>query len=314
MDAMKKILFFLFLLSITFNAFGLGAKTSLMDKNVRLQIFLLKNDFSPGKIDGKSGKFTALVLNLYKKAHPLESNLSIEKSLAQISPLFISYKIQDEEKKFVGVVPDKPSEQAHKKYMPYRFYAELIADRYHTDIAFLQQLNPKKNMKRLKPGDEVTVPNVEPFRIENISDQKVHKQTKFAKRTIKINTKTGILTLYEGEKTLAVFPVTSGSKDLPSPKGVWKIKKITYLPFFRYDKKMLNEGKYSNKYYNIPPGPNSPVGIVWMGLNKTGIGIHGTDTPHTIGRSVSHGCIRLSNSDAVKLSKMVTFNIPVHIE
>ena len=311
---MKKILIFLFLLCIVFQASAQGAKSSLLDKNVRLQIFLLQNDFSPGKIDGRSGKFTALVLNLYKKAHPLETTQSIDKSLEQISPLFISYTIRKEDKTFIGEVPEKPSAQAHKKYMPYRSFAEMIADRFHIDIAFLKKLNPKKDMKKLQPGDELSVPNVAPFLIEKISDKKVHKQSKFSKRSIKINTKNRILTLYEGEKILAVFPITPGSTDLPTPKGKWKIQKITYLPWFRYDKKMLNEGKHSKHYYNIPPGPNSPVGVVWVGLNKRGIGIHGTDTPQTIGRSVSHGCIRLSNWDAVKLSKMVTSNIPVKID
>ena len=100
---------------------------------------------------------------------------------------------------------------------------------------------------------------------------------------------------------------------MPTPIGVWKVKKITYLPWFRYDKKMLYEGEHSSNYYNIPPGPNSPVGVVWIGLNKPGIGIHGDNTPQTIGRSTSHGCIRLSNWDAVKLSKMITTNIPVQI-
>ncbi len=311
---MKKILIFLFFLCISFYASAYGANTIQFDKNVRLQIFLLQNDFSPGKIDGRSGKFTAQALNIYKKAHPLESAQDIDKSLEQISPLFISYKIRKEDKTFIGEVPEKPSAQAHKKYMPYRSFAELIAERFHTDIAFLKRLNSNKNMKKLQPGDELSVPNVTPFLIEKISDKKVPKQSKFSKRSIKINTKNRILTLYEGEKILAIFPITPGSKNLQTPKGLWKIQKITYLPWFRYDKKMLNEGKYSKNYYNIPPGPNNPVGVVWIGLNKFGIGIHGTDTPQTIGRSVSHGCIRLSNWDAVKLSKMVTTNTPVQID
>lgn len=310
---MKKILIY-FLLGITFYALPLEAKTDMLDKNVRLQIFLLQKNFSPGKIDGRSGTYTNLVFNLYKQTHPLESNQNIEQSLAQISPLFIHYKISNEDKDFVGEIPEKLSDQAKKKYMPYRSFAELLADRFHTDIVFLKKINPNIDMKKLKPGDEVRVPNVTPFLIDKISDKKVHKQSKFSKRSIKINTQKGILTLYEGEQVLAVFPITSGSDDLPSPKGTWNIVKINYLPWFRYDKKMLTQGKPSKHFYDIPPGPNNPVGVVWMGLNKTGIGIHGTDTPQTIGRSVSHGCIRLSNWDAVALSKMVTLKIPVQIE
>jgi len=190
----------------------------------------------------------------------------------------------------------------------------LIAERFHSDVTFLQKLNPNKNMNKLQPGDELNVPNVTPFLIEKISDKKVPKQSKFSHRSITINLKNRILTLYEGEKILAIFPISPGSNDLPTPKGVWKIQKITYLPWFRYDKSMLNKGKPSKNFYNIPPGPNNPVGVVWIGLNKPGIGIHGTDTPQTIGRSVSHGCIRLSNWDAVELSKMITTKISVKVE
>lgn len=310
---MKKIVLLFFILASVFNAWAQGAETAAFDKNVQLQIFLLKKDFSPGKIDGKSGEFTQKILTLYKQAHPLESPQSIDETIKQISPLYSTYEIRKEDAQFIGDVPTKPAAQARKKYMPYRTYAEMIADRFHTDIPFLKKINPNKDVDNLKPGDELLVPNVEPFRIEDISDKKVAKAPQFSKRKIEISTKKRLLILYEGKNMLAVFPITPGSKDLPSPKGTWKIKKITFLPWFRYDKKMLNEGKRSTTYYNIPPGPNSPVGIVWMGLNKTGIGIHGTDTPQNIGRSTSHGCIRLSNWDATRLSKMVTTNIPVII-
>lgn len=279
---------------------------------MRLQIFLLQKDFSAGKIDGKSGKFTTQILKLYKEAHPLESSQNIENSLKQINP-YINYRISDEDKKFVGNVPQTLAKQAHKKYLPYGSFAGFVADRFHTDIAFLKAINPHINLKKLKPGDELIVPNAPPFLIEKVTDKQVRKQSKFAKRRIQVDIKRGILILSEGKAVLAVFPVTTGSGHVPTPKGLWKIKKITYLPTFRYDKKLLNEGKPGKKYYDLPPGPNSPVGIVWMGLNKPGVGIHGTNAPATIGRSVSHGCIRLSNGDAVQLSRMITSNIPVHI-
>jgi lipoprotein-anchoring transpeptidase ErfK/SrfK len=311
---MKKILIFLFCICTFFHAGAYAVKQNQMDKNVRLQVFLIQNNFSPGKIDGRSGTFTDKVLKLYKSAHPMETNTSIAKSLEQITPLYINYTISDKDKKFVGKVPEKLADQAKNKYMPYGSYVEMIADRYHTDIGFLKKINSHKNMNKLQPGDEVLVPNVEPFLIEKLSQKKAPKQSKFSKRSIKINTQDRMLLLYEGETILAVFPITPGSEDLPTPQGKWKIESITYLPLFRYDEKMLKEGIHSKHYYNIPPGPNSPVGVVWMELNKPGIGIHGTNTPQTIGRSVSHGCIRLSNWDVIKLSKMITAQIAVQID
>lgn len=305
------ILFFVF---VCFYASAKGAEDNQLNRNVRLQIFLLHEDFSPGKIDGRNGKFTNLVLNLYKKSHPSESTQSIHKAAEQLSPLYINYKISESDEKYIGEVPDKPEEQANKDYMPYRSFVEMIADRFHTDVAFLKHLNPGVSMETLKPGDELKVPNVKPFLIEKMSNMKAKKSSKYSDRSIKIYTKNNILTLNEGDNILASFPITSGRGDLASPKGVWNIEKIIYLPWFRYDKKMLNEGKKSNDFYNIPPGPNSPVGVVWIALNKPGIGIHGTNTPKTIGRSVSHGCIRLSNWDVVKLSTMITPNSKVEID
>jgi lipoprotein-anchoring transpeptidase ErfK/SrfK len=309
---MKKIVA-LFLFSLL--AFGLAqaAKLTQLEQNTRMQIFLFQENFSPGKIDGTKGKFTEQALKYYQMAHPQDMD-AIDKSLEQISPIFITYTIRKEDKDYIGKVPKKRSEQAKNKYMPYSSFAEFIAERFHTDLVFLKKLNPKKNLNKLQVGDELIVPNVAPFMIEDISEKKLSKQSKFSKRSIKINTKGRMLLLYEGDKLLAVFPITPGSSSLPAPQGTWKIESITYLPWFRYDEKMLQEGTRGTKYYNIPPGPGSPVGVVWIALNKRGIGIHGTDKPETIGRSESHGCIRLSNWDAVTLSKMITKNIKVQID
>jgi lipoprotein-anchoring transpeptidase ErfK/SrfK len=93
---------------------------------------------------------------------------------------------------------------------------------------------------------------------------------------------------------------------LPAPIGTWKIVGVAVWPWFRYDEGMLNYGVRTASYYNLPPGPNNLVGVLWMGLNKTGIGIHGTNNPETIGRAASHGCIRLANWDAARVKDLVS--------
>ena len=112
---------------------------------------------------------------------------------------------------------------------------------------------------------------------------------------------------------MASFPITPGSQRLPAPVGTWKIVKVTILPNFRWDEAMLQHGRRGRDYYLIPPGPRNLVGVVWIGLNKKGIGIHGTDNPDTIGRSASHGCIRLANWDAIRLANQVTTGMMVEI-
>lgn len=129
-----------------------------------------------------------------------------------------------------------------------------------------------------------------------------------------VNTAQSYLEVRDGNRLVACFPITPGSSAIPTPKGEWHVVEKTLLPEFRWDKSVLMTGKRSDTAYQLPPGPNNPVGITWIALNKPGIGMHGTATPDTIGRSASHGCIRLSNWDAYKVFGMVAPGTKVIIE
>jgi lipoprotein-anchoring transpeptidase ErfK/SrfK len=108
---------------------------------------------------------------------------------------------------------------------------------------------------------------------------------------IKVDVKSNILDVFDNDKIVAAYPVTVGSGEIPTPIGEWKVRGVAKLPTFRYDEKMLKHGERSKHFYILKPGPNNPVGVIWIALNKRGIGIHGTDEPDTIGQTVSHGCI-----------------------
>ena len=123
-----------------------------------------------------------------------------------------------------------------------------------------------------------------------------------------------MLDLFEGEKLLASLPITPGSGHLATPPGTWRIVGIAQMPTFRWDKSVLEYGVRSADFYELPIGPNNPVGVMWIGLNRPGIGIHGTNQPQTIGRSASHGCMRTANWDVVRLAKMITKGMDVIIE
>ncbi len=131
---------------------------------------------------------------------------------------------------------------------------------------------------------------------------------------IEINVKECYLQLRDGNRVIAAFPVTPGSKKIPTPVGEWRIVAKALFPEFRWDKEMLERGRRSENAHQLPPGPNSPVGIAWMQLSKPGIGLHGTGEPDTIGRSASHGCVRLANWDAFKLYNMVEKGMKVIIQ
>jgi lipoprotein-anchoring transpeptidase ErfK/SrfK len=132
--------------------------------------------------------------------------------------------------------------------------------------------------------------------------------------SVHISVAQSMLEVRDGDKVVAAFPVTVGSSETASPIGQWKVRALAKFPNFRYDKKMLMKGERSSDFKMLPPGPNNPVGIMWIALNKKGIGLHGTNDPDSIGRSASHGCIRLANWDVVKLAALVKPGASVTIE
>ena len=280
----------------------------------RLQIFLDNSDFGPGKIDGEMGEFFRKALIHYKKAHDMPQTGAVDQWLLdQVPETFTSYTIPPEAEKFVGPTSNKPSEQAKLKGLKYGSLLEFVAERFHSAEAFLRKLNPGANLDGLKPGDTVKVPNVLPFKIEDLHEGFAATNPAFANRKVYIDTKERFLLIYDDKQLVAEFPITPGSTTLPAPIGLWKILGIATLPVFRHDEGVLNHGVKSSEFYDLPPGPNNPVGVLWMGLNKPHVGVHGTNNPETIGRAASHGCIRTANWDAARVKELVTVGNTVSI-
>ncbi len=316
----------------------------------RLQVFLDRANFSPGKIDGRYNEFTRKALTLYRESQGEQAQGAPPQStphansapdisgldLNSVDPVFVSYTVTDADLQSVGHLPSHVAEKAKLKFLPYRDIADAIAEKFHSDVHFLEQLNSGK-LKGIKAGDQVKVPNVEPFDLASVKDIKpgsetssqaaneVDEQTENQASTpgesgaprnvsIKIDTKTNMLGVFENQKLIAAYPVTIGSVHTASPIGDWKVRGIAKLPRFRYDKEMLEHGQRSGNFYMLPPGPRNPVGVMWIALNKKGIGIHGTDDPGSIGRAVSHGCIRLANWDVVRLATKIKAgdNVSIH--
>jgi len=208
---------------------------------------------------------------------------------------------------FVGPLPADHAEQAKLKWQPYTSLLEFVAERFHSAEAFIQQLNPGKDWEHMAAGETLKVPNVSaPFEMERYTEANIPANPAFAARKIYVDTKERLLEVFENDKLICVFPITPGSEALPAPVGTWKIVGVAVWPWFRYDEGMLNYGVRTEQFFNLPPGPNNLVGLLWMALDKPGIGIHGTNNPETIGRAASHGCIRLSNWDAARVKDQVS--------
>ena len=317
----------------------------------RLQIFLDRANFSPGKLDGTYNELTWKALALYRQSRgeqpqppPVQKktkwNLAPNVTgldLDSVGAVFVPYTVTDADLVSVGPFPSSVPAQAKLKFLPYRDAADAIAEKFHSDIHFLEKLNPGK-LKTIKAGAQLMVPNVEPFELDSVRDIKPGSEVALqaaneiedqpdakagtseehtgatANVVIKIDTKANTLDVHEGEKLIAVYPVTVGSAQTTSPIGEWKVRRITKMPTFRYDKEMLQHGKRSGSFHLLPPGPRNPVGVMWIALNKKGIGIHGTNDPGSIGRAASHGCIRLANWDVVRLATKIKpgYSVSIH--
>ena len=328
-----------------------GRDRKQIEEATRLQIFLDNSNFGPGKIDGKDGKFTRKAIMFFKRSQGQADSVAQNSKtpidttgldLVSIDPVFTTYVVTKGDIENVGELPSGLAGQAKVKWLPYRSVAEAVAEKFHCGINFLKELNPTITEK-LKEGDQVTVPNVKPFELSAVKalkpgseaasivanalggqDEKGQSQTGEAAEEVSkedtpplslyISTKEEILEVHAGGKLVAAFPVTVGSQQTASPVGHWTVKVIAKLPNFRYDLKMLKEGERSSTFHMLPPGPNNPAGVIWIALNKKGIGIHGTSDPDSIGRNASHGCIRLANWDVAKLAVMVKPGVPVVVE
>jgi lipoprotein-anchoring transpeptidase ErfK/SrfK len=293
---------------------------STRDVTTQLQIFLDQQLFGPGKIDGRPGEFVAKALRRYQRAHGLPDTGILDENipLDSVFPVYTFYTIKPEDLQFIGELPKQPKDQATRKVLPYPDLIQFVCERYHVDPDFLAKLNPTVKLGSLKAGSVLRVPNVEPFVIESLPPQGFLPEIpEYKDRVIQIHRASKMLEVHEGEKLLAAVPITpgiTGGGAKETPAGTWRILGIATAPTFRWDKGVLEYGKRTDTSYLLPAGPRNPVGVLWIGLNKPGIGIHGTNSPWNIGRTASHGCMRVANWDVVRLSKLITKGMAVEID
>jgi lipoprotein-anchoring transpeptidase ErfK/SrfK len=288
-----------------------AAKLKENGVGLRIQLFLDSVRFAPGQIDGEVGKFTKKIAGLYNEVnnHPRENwDLILEKSAEQFKQTTTTYELKENDFRFlVPDLPEAPAAQAAYKYMGYRSITEFVAERYHTNEDFLAKLNPNYRFRNGKPGDKIVVPNVAvPFVIEEVPySQAYESEQPLSQRRVLLDTVEKLASFYDEVGNLfACFPITPGREKF-IVQGEFELKQMITTPEFRYDKSMLERGERSEDYHQLPPGPNSPVGIFWASTSRKGIGLHGTASPGTIGRSQSAGCVRFANWDAVRLPELI---------
>ncbi len=270
---------------------------------LKLQALLDWNHASPGPIDGGWGMNAKKALKNFQAMHglPQDGRMSAEvwkllnEKIPANQPVLVGYTLTQEDIK--GPYQPTPSGSEAKSKMKGLYYQdvqEMLAERFHMDIRYLKKLNSDK---KFTVGETITVFNPGAPLNEKITRLVAKKAD-------------NILYAYNGDKLIATYPTTVGSSDTPSPTGTFSIVNRVKNPWYRATS---GEGK-DKKVFMLPPGPNGPVGVVWMGLSKPSYGIHGSPVPEGISRQASHGCVRLTNWDVLEVYANVDTGTKVDLQ
>jgi lipoprotein-anchoring transpeptidase ErfK/SrfK len=275
---------------------------------IRAEVLLARAHFSPGVIDGQDGGNLKNAIAAFETAHDLPADGVMDDqvwaALAKDDrPALTDYVITEEDAKgpFVDKIPTDYKEMAKLPAMGFTSPLEALSEKFHMDQALLQALNPGVDFG--VAGTKIVVaalgPDKLPAPVTRIEVDKSKRQVR---------------AYGDGDVLLAVYPATVGSTERPAPTGEWAVRTVAPAPTYTYDPSRLTFGKASNGKLTIQAGPNNPVGSTWIALTKDTYGIHGTPDPRLVGKTASHGCVRLTNWDAHQLGQAVKKDAKVIFE
>lgn len=293
------------------------------------QVLLDIAGFSPGAIDGRAGSSMTEAIRGFQEANGLQvsGKLNSETRSALLrqnrpSTVMVNLTPEDVGGPFTYPLPTKPEQQEKLSFLGYRNMLEKVAERYHTTPQTVVALNGPD--KRIGAGETLRLPNVVPGSRDYAGANDKQAQLLAMLNVngeqpkgdyIIVDKSEGTLKVYKGEfpsgsaavdgELVAQFPVTTGSSHDPLPLGTWKVTTYSFLPPFNYQPDLFWDVSDEKAEHKLPPGPNGLVGVAWFDLTKDHYGIHGTPEPQVIGKTQSHGCLRLTNWDVMRLSLMM---------
>ncbi len=279
---------------------------------LKTQVFLDRLHYSIGVLDGRWGRNSSIALWWYQRTQGIEAadpgalDEQTFRSLATNAggaPALVQRALTEDDVKGPFVtIPEDVYEKQNLECLCYESKEEKLSERFHTTVELLEKLNPNRKLADLNAGDTIWVPNVREALTEDRPD--------VARIIVSIRGNT--FNAFDAAGNLVFHaPTTVGSKYDPSPEETVEVQKVTFDPHFHYQPTLFHEVPDSDPEANLPPGPNSPVGVVWIALSKPHFGIHGTSDPDSIGYASSHGCVRLANWDAAEIAHRVKPGVTV---
>jgi lipoprotein-anchoring transpeptidase ErfK/SrfK len=269
------------------------------------QIALERVAFSPGLIDGRPGAKTELATREFQRVHGLPvTGLPDEATTAalKIDPAaaITTYRVQRADLDGIGPAPKDWIARSKLKRLGYASLSDALAEKFHCTRGLLSEFNSGKAIDRLEAGDELSVPAVDGTPAAPHGER------------IEVDLSEKVIRVLDGrDQLVGLFHCSIAADRARAPSGDARVSVVAENPEYTFDPKMWPEVKGVDHKLTIPPGPRNPVGVCWIGLSLPGYGIHGSPTPEMIGKTGSHGCFRLTNWDALRLSRMIRVGTPV---
>jgi lipoprotein-anchoring transpeptidase ErfK/SrfK len=280
---------------------GPGAKGSGV---FRAQVLLDHAHYSCGELDADYGGNLQKTVTAYQTDHGLPASGLLDAATwaalnSDTAPVLVAYTISADDVKgpFSPSIPKELDDQAKLPELSYTSAIEELGERFHTSPAVLRKLNPGTNFNQA--GQPMMGPNVQ-----------TTAPVGPALAVVVSKAESSVSAVDAAGKRLAFYSATIGSEHDPLPIGNWKITGVDRHPVFHYNPDLFWDAKSGDTKATLRPGPNNPVGLVWINLSKEHYGIHGTPEPGRIGHTTSHGCIRLTNWDAEELASLVKPGLP----
>lgn len=279
---------------------------------LKTQVYLDRLNFSVGALDGRWGRNSAIALWWYQRSRGINATepgaldeqtyRTLAAQAGGVPALVQRTLTEDDVKGPFEQIPEDVYDKAKLDCLCYESIKEKLAERFHTSQDFLEQINPDVTFGELKAGDQIWAPNVR----EAITTDRPDIDR------VQISIRGNTFNAFDAQGNLVFHsPTTLGNKYDPSPSETVDVKKITFDPHFHYQPTLFAEVPDDEPEANLSPGPNSPVGVVWVALSKPHFGIHGTSDPESIGYASSHGCVRLTNWDANDVARRLRPGVKV---